>query len=72
MVHVLNKMNMDHFSSSVEKTFSCAFEIMGYRYPLLSMLCIREWMLRVYVSMMDDYGLCPMLIEHIAFYYYFF
>ena len=23
-------------------------------------------MLRVYVSMMDDYGLCPMLIEHIA------
>ena len=28
--------------------------------------------LRVYVSMMDDYGLCPMVIEHTAFDYYFF
>ena len=28
--------------------------------------------LRVYVGMMDDYGLCPMVIEHIAFDCYFF
>ena len=28
--------------------------------------------LRVRVGMMDDYGLCPMVIEHIAFDYYFF
>ena len=28
--------------------------------------------LRVYVGMMDDYGLCLMVIEHIAFDYYFF
>ena len=28
--------------------------------------------LRVYVGMMHDYGLCPMVIEHIAFDYYFF
>ena len=26
----------------------------------------------VYVSMMDDYGLCPMVIEHTAFDYYLF
>ena len=72
MVQVLNKTNMDHFSSSVEKPFSCAFEIVGHLYPLLSISCIRECMLRVCVSMMDDYRLCPMLIEHIAFDYYFF
>ena len=29
-------------------------------------------MLRVYVGMMDDYGLCPMVIEHIAFDFYLF
>ena len=28
--------------------------------------------LRVYVGMMDDYGLFPMVIEHITFDYYFF
>ena len=28
--------------------------------------------LRVYVGMMDDYGLYPMVIEHSAFDYYFF
>ena len=27
--------------------------------------------LRACVSMIDDYGLCPMVIEHIAFDYYF-
>ena len=66
MAQVLNKTNMDHFSSRVEKPFSCAFEIVGYLYLLLSMSCIRECMLRVYVSMMDDYGHYPMLIKHIS------
>ena len=28
--------------------------------------------LRVYVSMMDDYGPCPMMIEHAVYDYYFF
>ena len=62
---------MAQFSSSVE-TFSCAFEIMGCHYPLLSQLCIRECMFKVYVGMMDDYGQCPMVIEHIALDHYFF
>ena len=64
---------MDHFSPSVKKPFSCAFEIVGYLYSLLSMSCISECMLRVYAGMTDDYGFCPIVIEHIAFdYYYFF
>ena len=45
---------------------------MGYHYLLLSMDCIRECKFNVYVAMMDDYGLCPMVIKHIAFDYYLF
>ena len=56
---------MDQFSSSVE-TFSCAFEIMGCHYSLLSMFSLENACLRVYVGMMDDYGFCRMVIKHIA------
>ena len=44
MIQELNRF-MDHFSSSV-KTFSCAFEIMRFHYPLLSFLCIGECMFK--------------------------
>ena len=64
MIQGLNRF-MGQLSSSVE-TFSCVFEIMVCHYPLLSMFCIKECMLRVYVGMMDDYGFCLMVIEHIA------
>ena len=32
-------------------------------------VALKNACLRVYVGMMDDYGLCPMVIEHIAFDY---
>ena len=35
-------------------------------------IALKNASLRVYVGMMDYYGLCPMVIEHIAFDYYFF
>ena len=67
MIQGLNQI-MDQFSLSVE-TFSCVFEIMGCNYPLLSNFTLENVCLRVYVGMMNDYGLCPMVIEHIAFDY---
>ena len=45
---------------------------MEYHYPLLSMLALENACFRMYVVMMDDYGQCPIVIEHIAFDYYFF
>ena len=35
-------------------------------------IAIENAYLKVYVSMMDDYGLYPMMIEHTAYDYYFF
>ena len=55
---------MDQFNSSVEN-FSCAFEIMGCIH-YFQCFALENACVRVYVGMMDDYGLCPMLIEHIA------
>ena len=44
MIQGLNRI-MDQFSLS-DKTFSLAFEIMGFHYPLLLKLCIRECMFK--------------------------
>ena len=65
MIQELNRF-MDHFSSSVEKPFHVLLKswgaiILNFQWDALENAC-----LRVYVSMMDDYGQCPMLIEHIA------
>ena len=32
-------------------------------------VALEKAFLRVYVGMMDDYGLCPMVVKHIAFDY---
>ena len=42
---------------------------MEYHYILLSMSALENACLRLYVGMMDDYGQCPMVIEHIEFDY---
>ena len=63
---------MDHFISSVEKLFSCDFEITEYLIFNFQWIVLDNTSLRVYVGMMDDYGLCLMIIEHTAFDYYFF
>ena len=39
---------------------------MEYHDLLLSMFALENECLRVDVRMMDDYGQCPMVIEHIA------
>ena len=65
-VQVLNR-----FHSSVElgfwiQVFKPLFAlkgIMGYHYLLLSSFALEN---ACYVGMMNDYGQCPMIIEHIA------
>ena len=51
--------------SSVE-TIECAKRTMEYHYLLLLMFALENAFLRVYIGMMDDYGQCPLVIEHIA------
>ena len=63
---------MDQFYFKCSKTFNMLLKSWGnitfnFRWIALENAC-----LRVNVSMMDDYGLCPMVIEHTAFDYYFF
>ena len=65
-------MNMDHFISSVEKPFHVLLKSWGVIIFNFQWVALENASLRVYVGMMDDYGLCPMVIEHIAFDYYFF
>ena len=63
---------MDHFISSVEKPFHVLLKSWGAIIFNFQWVALENASLRVYVGMMDDYGLCPMVIEHIAFDYYFF
>ena len=42
---------------------------MEYHYLLILIFALENASLRVYVGMMDDYGQCLMVIEHIAFDY---
>ena len=63
---------MDHFSSSVQKTFHVLLKSWGAIIFNFQWVALENASLKVYVGMMDDYGRCPMVIEHIAFNYYFF
>ena len=62
---------MDHFISSVEKPFHVLFKSWGTIIFNFQCVALENASLRVYVGMMDDNGLCPMVIEHTAFYYFF-
>ena len=68
---MLNKTKIDHFSS-VEKPFHVLLKSWGAIILNFEWIALENASLRLYVGMMDDYGLCPMVIEHIAFDYYFF
>ena len=63
---------MDHFISSVEKPFHVLLKSWGAIIFNFQWVTLETASLRVYVGMMDDYRLSPMVIEHIAFDYYFF
>ena len=63
---------MDHFISSVEKTFHVLLKSWGTIIFSFQWIALENESLRVFVGMMDDYGLCPIVIEHIAFDYYLF
>ena len=63
---------MDHFISSVEKPFQVILKSCGTIIFNFQCITLENASLRVYVGIMDDYGLCPMVIEHTAFDYYFF
>ena len=65
-------MDMDNFISSVEKPFHVLLKSWGTIIFNFQWVELENASLRVYVGMMDDYGLYPMVIEHIAFDYYFF
>ena len=69
---MLNKTDMDYFISSVEKTFHVLLKSWGTIIFNFQWVALENASLRVYVGMMDDYGLCPMVIEHTVFDYYFF
>ena len=57
---------MDHFSSSVEKTFHVLLKSRGTIIFNFQCYALESACSKVYVGMIDDYKLCPMLIEHIA------
>ena len=63
---------MDNFISSVEKAFHVLLKSWGTIIFNFQWITFENAILWVYVGMMDDYGLCPMMIEHTAFEYYFF
>ena len=63
---------MDHFISSVEKPFQVILKSCGTIIFNFQWIALENASLRVYVGIMDDYGLCPMVIEHTTFDYYFF
>ena len=62
----VEQKDMDHFISSVEKPFHVLLKSWGTIINNFQWVALENARLRVYVSMMDDYGLCPMVIEHIA------
>ena len=63
---------MHHFISSVEKPFHVLLKSWGTIIFNFQWIALENASLRVYVCMMDDYGLCLMVIEHTAFDYYLF
>ena len=63
---------MDHFISSVEKRFHMLLKSWDTIIFNFQWVALENASLRVYVGMMDDYGLCPMVIEKTTFDYYFF
>ena len=63
---------MDHFISSVEKPFHVLLKSWFTIIFNFQRVALENASLRACVCMMDDYGLCPMVIEHTAFDYYFF
>ena len=63
---------MDHFISSVEKPFHVLLKSWATIIFNFQWIVLENASLRVYVGMMDDYGLCPMMIEHTAFDYFLF
>ena len=69
---MLNKRQWINFISSVEKPFKVLLKSWGTIIFNFQWIALENACLRVYVSMMDDYGLCPMVIEHTAFGYYLF
>ena len=69
---MLNKTKWINFISSVEKTFDVLLKSWGTIIFNFQWIALENACLRVYVSMMDDYRLYPMVIEHTAYDYYFF
>ena len=63
---------MDHFISSVEKPFHVLLKSWGTIIFNFQLITLENACLRVYVGMINDYGLYPTIIEHTAFDYYFF
>ena len=49
------------------KTFHVLLKSWGSIIHYFQCFALENACLRVYVSMMDDYGLCPILIEHTAY-----
>ena len=68
----VEQKDMGHFNSSVEKPFHVLLKSGGTIIINFQWVALENARLRVYVGMMDDYGLCSMVIENIAFDYYFF
>ena len=62
---------MDHFTLSVEKPFHVQLKSWGTIIFNFQWIALENANLRVYFCMMDDYGLCPMVIKHTAFDYFF-
>ena len=68
----VEQTKMDNFSLSVEKPFHVLLKSWGVIIFNFQWVTLENEILRVYVCMMDDYGLWLMVIEHIAIDYYFF
>ena len=54
---------MDHFISSVEKLFHVLLKSWGANIFNSQWVALENASLRVYVGMMDDYELCPIIIS---------
>ena len=54
---------MDHFISSVEKPFQVLLKSWGAIIFNFQWVALENASLRVYVGMMDDYGLCPSILH---------
>ena len=65
-------MDMDNFISSVEKPFHVLLKSWGTIIFNFQWVALDNSILRVYIGMIDDYGLFPIVIEHATFDYYLF